>query len=207
MTEDFGETNRYYTQERFQYQVALSLFNSKNLKGKVLDVGCGMGEFADMLRIKGYDVTCVDGVKRFTKETEKRGFNSFCVNLETQNLPFPNDSFDIVTSLSVIEHLWNTEHYLEEIRRISKKYILLTTANYDEIRYRIKHLLGHFGNYTYKSRHKKFYTYDSFIDESKQHFSIISRVGYVPRLGAVNLPDCLHRLFSVRIGILGEKRD
>ncbi|MDR1086020.1 MAG: class I SAM-dependent methyltransferase [Deltaproteobacteria bacterium] len=48
------------------------------------------------------------------------------------NLPFESDSFDLVFSSAVIEHVGNFERqlaFLRECYRVSKKYVFLTTPN------------------------------------------------------------------------------
>ncbi len=85
---------------------------------KMLDVGCGMGEFADILREKGFEVVCLDGTDRCWRYVSKKGFEAYKINLENQKLPFAENLFDVVVSLEVIEHLWNTKNYLSEIKRV-----------------------------------------------------------------------------------------
>jgi len=46
-------------------------------------------------------------------------------NLEKDIIGFEDEKFDIITSFAVIEHLNNPHHYLQEIKRILKKWWLL----------------------------------------------------------------------------------
>lgn len=52
-------------------------------------------------------------------------------NLETDRFDFNDETFDIVTSLAVIEHLNNPHNYLREITRVLKKWgiFLMTTPS------------------------------------------------------------------------------
>ena len=79
---------------------------------KILDNGCGRGEF-------------LHAFSHFGMETEGTDISDYCkqakvVDLNRGRLPFPDDTFDVVFSKSVIEHIENTEHYMEEMRRVLK---------------------------------------------------------------------------------------
>ena len=52
---------------------------------------------------------------------------------ESDNLPFPNETFDFVLFTAVIEHLYNPTKILNEINRILKKegIIIISTTNYN----------------------------------------------------------------------------
>jgi len=96
----------------------------------VLDVGCGNGVFINTLikafpnkfnKIIGVDFS--SEALRYVK-TEKIYGN-------ISNLPFENKSFDLVTSLEVLEHLSEDEFNkgILELQRVSKKYIIITVPN------------------------------------------------------------------------------
>jgi len=91
-------------------------FEAKN-KLKILDVGCG---------------------DKFLKEPfEKKGFLYEGIDIDTidfnnEKFSFADNSFDIAVSLAVIEHIKNTENFLDEIRRVLKKggFIFFSTPNW-----------------------------------------------------------------------------
>ena len=118
------EHARTYDAKRPQYVLAELLL--KHLpdvrQKKILDVGCGVGEFISVLKTNyGIYAVGVDGSDHCCAESLKKGLQCYNVNLEEERLPFKDESFDIVVSLEVIEHLWNTKHYLAEIQRVLKK--------------------------------------------------------------------------------------
>lgn len=80
---------------------------------KVLDNGCGRGEFLQAFAHFGMEVSGTD-VSDYCKEAK-------IVDLNTDSLPFPDNSFDVVFSKSVIEHIENTGHYMNEMRRVLKE--------------------------------------------------------------------------------------
>ena len=173
----FENVNRKYNQNRPQYRLAFDLL--EKIRGKTaLDLGCGVGEFSDILKNGGYKVFCVDGIKRFVEGVRERGFAAYLVDLEREKLPFGENTFDLVVSLEVIEHIWNTNHFLEQILRVLKPqgYIIISTPNYDYYKFRMTHLVGKFDQFTYNRRHKKFYNIKSFREEIKDKFEIVDHI-------------------------------
>ena len=45
------------------------------------------------------------------------------------NLPFPDDTFDVVTCVDVIEHVEDYDRLIKEMLRVSKKGVFLSTPN------------------------------------------------------------------------------
>jgi len=204
----YGEENREYNRNRPQYRLALKILDYLEIQGKLLDCGSGKGEFADILKETGFQVVCVDGADTCIKSVRQRGFECCKVDLEYQRLPFEDNEFDIVVSLEVIEHLWNTGHYLAEIVRVLKPngYAIFTTPNYNCWNYRIQHVVGNFEKFTYKSRHKKFYTVKSFKEELENYFEVKRSLGIARlpiRLPIIQFSSKFQNLLSIHIGILG----
>ena len=89
---------------------------------KVLDVGCGDGVLSFKCHKLG---ALVHGVDLMPASIEAAKARTSLTNIEFQvgdvyELPFPDDSFDIVMSSEVIEHLEKVPQYLSEIRRVLK---------------------------------------------------------------------------------------
>jgi len=91
-----------------------------------LDAGCGTGRFVSSL---AHLVTLSVGVD-FSREAiynamERRIFtrtkdNTFLCLAEIENLPFLENTFDLILSLGVIEHFKNPIPLLKEMRRVLK---------------------------------------------------------------------------------------
>jgi ubiquinone/menaquinone biosynthesis C-methylase UbiE len=86
---------------------------------KVLDVGVGTGEVAlriikDVPNIKFYGIDAVDNC-----EIKLAGFKKF--NFDDEDFPYRKNTFDIVYSNQVIEHMLDKDHLLEEKYRVLKK--------------------------------------------------------------------------------------
>lgn len=112
---------------------------------QVLDLGCGagtptrrlMGE-TDRYHVIGADLS-EHALATYTAETRRSG-----VQLDAQRLPFCDNSFDIVVSDDVIEHLVDTDAYAREISRVLRPsgWLFLSTPNLAAWFNRIALLMG-----------------------------------------------------------------
>jgi SAM-dependent methyltransferase len=85
---------------------------------RILDIGCGTGATMDHLKRLG-EVQGIDLSQIPLNFSRRRGHDRvLCAN--ATELPFENDSFDLVTALDVIEHLDDDVKGLSEIRRVLK---------------------------------------------------------------------------------------
>lgn len=82
------------------------------LYGKVLDVGCGIGDFLKYYK----SAVGVDINPENVKSCQEQGFN---VELMKQDkLPFETNSFDSIVMDNVLEHIADPEEILMEIKRV-----------------------------------------------------------------------------------------
>ena len=88
---------------------------------RVLDLGCGNGEFLAYLRdtrqCRGYGVEINDAN---LLACAQRGVNVIQLNLEEGLALFEDQSFDIVLQLDTLQHLRNTEKMLRETARVGR---------------------------------------------------------------------------------------
>ncbi len=87
-------------------------------KGKVLDIGCGRGWFMSRLQEKGYEVFGIDISPPRLKEASRYGA---VIMASADKLPFKDSSFDIITSLTVLHHMDNPWHVIDDARRVLKE--------------------------------------------------------------------------------------
>lgn len=104
----------------------------ENPQAKVLDVGCGDGQKTSrfMEKIGCREAIGIDGVADRLKAAKTRGIKIIKANLENK-WPFPNNSFDVVVSNQVIEHIVDIDAFIEEIYRVLKPngYAVISTEN------------------------------------------------------------------------------
>ncbi len=91
---------------------------------KILEVGCGTGFVSLYLAKRGYNPVCLDINKSILKVAEgnfkKEGVKGQFVVGDAEKLPFPNSSFDIVTSFGLLEHFDNPKKAISEMIRVLK---------------------------------------------------------------------------------------
>jgi len=89
----------------------------------VLDLGCGEGRSSEPLaKISGM-LYCTDpslpGLKLLKKRKENKSLENIILLLSiSESLPFPDGYFDLVASITVIEHISNPIPMLKEVRRV-----------------------------------------------------------------------------------------
>ena len=98
----------------------------------VLEVGCGRGFLAGKLS-KEYSVTACDIVveKNLPEKYKKVKF----IEANVQDLPFKKSEFDTVVCTHTLEHVQDVHQALEELRRVTKKRLILVVPNQRPYRY------------------------------------------------------------------------
>ncbi len=93
-----------------------------NLKGKrVLDIGCGTGRVIGMLREKGAEIVALDISEEMIIAAGRKFPDVECVVGDSDNLPFADESFDLVLGLFWIVHLGDLKASFDEVYRVLKK--------------------------------------------------------------------------------------
>ena len=85
---------------------------------KILDVGCGRGDFLNAFKSCGMEVYGVDHDPSGAKFAQE-GVVKYA-DLERGDFPFADNTFDVVFSKSVIEHLSDPAHFIKESWRVLK---------------------------------------------------------------------------------------
>lgn len=92
-----------------------------------LDVGCAEGFFMKAIGDRfGAEMWGVD-ISNASVEKLHREFGMPAAAADATHLPFPDGSFDLVYSTEVIEHVLDPELMLAEMRRVSRRTVLVTT--------------------------------------------------------------------------------
>jgi SAM-dependent methyltransferase len=150
MTKDYvavvyNEKDRPLTQ--YPQKLARYLFERFNMQagGKLLDIGCGRGEFLSgfiQCGVQGYGVDQSKVAQTYCPEATLR-----TSNIEADGIPYEDNYFDVVYSKSVIEHFYHPEKMVQEAFRVLKPGgIALTLCPAWEFNYRI-----YFEDYTHRT--------------------------------------------------------
>ena len=108
------------------YQEVIGLLPPGKRHLKVLDVGCGIGNFMYLLKTANYtNVTGIDFAEMPLQIAKERA-PDYIYRLHdlTNPLPYEDDSFDIAVCLDVIPYTKNPFQILEEVIRVSKQSII-----------------------------------------------------------------------------------
>jgi methionine biosynthesis protein MetW len=121
-----GQPESYY-----KYKTVIPLIE-RNPDAVVLDCGCGDGEFTMHVaeKVGTRQILGIEIVEECLKQATNRGIQIYSVDLNKE-LPFQNETCDVVIANQIIEHLSNTDSFLKEIYRILKPggYIIIATVN------------------------------------------------------------------------------
>jgi len=102
------------------------------LKSPILDIGCGWGEFAEAFGEK-IDMG-IDNASRDLYAAAKGKMYKNLTLADARDLPFMNNSYSSIISISTLEHIPNTQKLLKEMYRVLKpKGILAITMETEEV--------------------------------------------------------------------------
>lgn len=126
-----GDNAWYVRLHYFRFLTTLSWVTKKSATGsKGLEIGTWPGYLALALRNAGYEET---GVDIDPSRIQNIGFNISQINLHTNPLPFPDNSFDFITCTEVIEHIETAilPTIIREVYRVLKPtgHLFITTPN------------------------------------------------------------------------------
>ena len=138
-TNEYERTNYLSPITEKRYNQLLDKFEKYRKTNRLLDIGSGSGFFLKTAKKRGWEVygTEIDsGVQSTNNEKD--------INMsygEIDSIGFPEDYFDVVVHIEVIEHINNPNEYVSEIQKILRPggITYLTTPNFNAIhRYRLK---------------------------------------------------------------------
>lgn len=92
--------------------------NGVSLKLKILNIGTGAGVLERVFS-EEFPYSEVYGVDVADERIEKKGYKF--IKIKDERLPFQSNSFDIIISNSVMEHVSFPNRHIEEIYRVLKK--------------------------------------------------------------------------------------
>ena len=109
---------RYAQIQRLKHEVALS--NLPRELGRVLDLGCGTGEMLALLKRRSKFVVGVDLSEGMLKEARRKNPEVALIQADADRLPFADQTFDAVVSITLLQNVPSPSKTLGEIARVLK---------------------------------------------------------------------------------------
>ena len=143
-----GKTPRRYEEleDRHRKVKVLDIL-SKHKCEKLLDIGCGDGNFTILMgqACGAKEVYGVEISEKGVEMARERGVKAYKVDVDSEDFPFQDNFFDTITALELIEHLYDPDHFLNEVYRVLKPegIFILSTPSLASIYNRIALLLSY----------------------------------------------------------------
>ncbi len=121
----------YHIIRRISLKRKLKLINSfSSEEKKLLDVGCGTGDFIQIAQQNNWTVSGIEPNKD-AREIANSKTNDSVYNIE-QLLEFPKQSFDVISLWHVLEHLPNLEEQISILNSLLKENgrLIIAVPNY-----------------------------------------------------------------------------
>ncbi|MBA7658018.1 Ubiquinone biosynthesis O-methyltransferase [subsurface metagenome] len=121
-------------EQRGNLRTNLEFLTENNLlktNDRILEIGCGIGSVVAELNEKGYDITGID----ISREAIEYGLKKYGdIHLEVQAaeaLDYEDESFDVVLSFDLFEHIARVDKHISEVHRVLRKdgFYLFQTPN------------------------------------------------------------------------------
>ncbi|MEO6003613.1 MAG: methyltransferase domain-containing protein [Opitutus sp.] len=143
---------------------------------RVLDVGCGFGGYGRALLAAGYEWFGVEVKESDCVELTRMGLPHQRVDGRT--LPFADATYDSAICIEVLEHIENPEAFLSEIRRVTRRRLLVSVPNLELIPYLNRYLVVPW--HLLEGDHKNFFTRPSLWHLLAQYFRKVEVLTYAP---------------------------
>lgn len=116
-------------------EVIKSEFKDKSIR--ILELGPGIGMLTEGLLAAGY--SNVEAMDMYPENFKISNVQCHKGNL-SEDLPFANESYDLVLAVEAIEHLENQYHFASECARITRLYgsVIITTPNITNFASRVR---------------------------------------------------------------------
>jgi SAM-dependent methyltransferase len=117
--------NPYFIARYFLYKNLKEIVKKYNLSEnkKILDVGCGVKPYKELFKNCEYIGIDIEG------GGHKDEYKIVDLYFDGKNIPFENETFDVVLSTQVLEHTYDFDYLLKEMIRVLRKdgHLLITT--------------------------------------------------------------------------------
>jgi 2-polyprenyl-3-methyl-5-hydroxy-6-metoxy-1,4-benzoquinol methylase len=123
-----GKEERGNLQANLQFLAKANLLQPDN---RILEIGCGIGTIVSELTGQGYDITGIDISREAIAYGLKKYGNIKLMAQAAEKLQFADETFDIVLSFDLFEHIVQVDKHVSEVRRVLRTggYYLCETPN------------------------------------------------------------------------------
>ncbi len=126
-------------------------FVLENLIGNsILEIGCGNGDMSIACAEKGYKVFATDLAQGNLNQLEKKIINKnldIITKIENaEKLSFEDHSFDTTICLHTLEHIRNLYEAIKELKRVTRKRLIIIVPKERYHRYACNYHLNFFGD-------------------------------------------------------------
>lgn len=141
-----GITPKDYEELEDRHKKVLDILSRYKFE-RILDVGCGDGNFSVLLKeaCKAKEVYGIEISEKGADLARKNGVKCYQLDVDEEDFLFEDNYFDAVVALELIEHLFDPDHFLDEVYRVLKPegIFVLSTPNLASIHNRIALLFGY----------------------------------------------------------------
>ncbi len=118
------------------------------LKGDILEVGCGIGNFTNFLKKYG-NVWVIDINENYLKQSADPDIKIGLGDIEKGEYFFTKQKFDTIVCLNVLEHIKDDKRALKNMQELLKTdgHLILLVPAYDFLFGEIDKSIGHFRRY------------------------------------------------------------
>jgi SAM-dependent methyltransferase len=109
-------------QEPTMLPLYYTILNALNIErgSDLLDAGCGAGLFCELADARGINVSGIDATKNFLEIAAKRVADATFVHGDVEEMPFDDNSFDVVTSFNCFQYVENPVRAFLEVKRVTR---------------------------------------------------------------------------------------
>ncbi|QQG40389.1 MAG: class I SAM-dependent methyltransferase [Candidatus Levyibacteriota bacterium] len=142
-----NRTINYENDPRLKAILSFLVKRNSNAKDsvKLLDIGCYDGYLASLLKdcLRNCEAYGIDIAKKTIVLARQKGIIAKICDIE-KGIDFESNFFDYVFAGEIIEHLYDTDFFLREIKRILKPdgTLIITTPNFVSFGRRLYYLFG-----------------------------------------------------------------
>lgn len=113
---DFLNKSEWMYPSRFNaFSDIINRIPIQTTKNIILDIGCGDGQFLYLCKQKGYDISGVEYDKNLSSYANHKLNNCVLSGAYSKSM-FPENTFDVVSLIQVLEHIPDPKYVIEIIR-------------------------------------------------------------------------------------------